>query len=177
MLKSMLAGATASLALLTASSYAIPLTLDSDWQYFAFEGEGSSFSTTFEFTLTETAYLAVTDAYLAGDQFEIFLNGDSIGLTSVPLGFEDEIDDDFDFAFGSMLWSSAEIALSPGTYVLSGLAALSPFDGGGAALQLSSTALGGPAFITSEVPIPAAAVLFGTALIAGSATRIRRRKT
>ncbi len=162
------------------SAHATTLTLDSGWQEFNFNQTGSVWSEDFTFTLLDTAYFAVTDAYCAGDQFEFSVNGTVEGVTSTP--FYDgsctgpTATFDPDFAFASPLWSSGEIELGAGVYTLSGLATLSPFGGGGAFVQLSSTSLGGPVIEppTPAVPLPASGILLIAGL--GGMAALRRRK-
>ncbi|MCC2616071.1 PEP-CTERM sorting domain-containing protein [Aestuariibacter halophilus] len=134
------------LAFGTLPAHASIITLDSGWQSFSFDDVGSAWSQTFEFTLTDTAWFSVTDAYLSGDQFEFFVNGAYIGVTSAPTSQGDQISNNFDGAFADSRWSSAEIMLTAGSYVVSGSTVLSPYGSGGAAVQLSSQSMGGPVF-------------------------------
>lgn len=154
-----------------APTHAVLITVDSGWQDFTFADVGSAWSDTFEFTLTDTAWFAVTDAYMSGDRFEFFVDGVSVGATSMPTVEGDQINDDYDAAFADARWSSAEIMLGAGTYQVSGLTLLSPFGSGRAAVQLSSTALGGPGFV--PVSEPGILVLFSVAL-AGLFIRSRK---
>ncbi|NMH60587.1 hypothetical protein [Alteromonas ponticola] len=147
------------------------ITLDSGWNSFAFSGVGSPWGQTFEFTITDTAWFAVTDAFLSGDRFEFFLDGVSLGLTSMPTTQGDIIFDNYDSAFGDARWSSAEVMLGAGTYQVTGTTILSPYGSGGAAVQLSSTSLGGPTF--ANVSEPALPLLLGIAL---TSLFIRARK-
>jgi len=139
----------------TTSASAGLLTLDGGWQTFSFADAGSSWSESFTFTIEDDAWLAVTDAFLSGDQFEFFADGISFGLTSNPTSFNEQISGDYDAAFADSGWSSAEIMFSAGTYEITGLTVLSPFGSGGAAIQLSSTSLGGPSFEQPSVAVPA----------------------
>lgn len=131
--------ATSIAALASAPAFAeTALTVDGGWQYFSFGNVGSSFSNQpFTFTLTESAVLRVTDAYLSGDQFEVFGNGTSLGLTSTPtLGFD--LGGDYDAAFASDNFSHGQWTLAAGTYSITGLTVLSPYSSGGAAISLSA---------------------------------------
>ena len=164
------------------SANATTLTLDDGWQPFSFSDGGSAWSEDFTFTLLDTAYFAVTDAFCAGDQFEFTVNGTVEGVTSVP--FYDGTctgptsTTDADAAFASSVWSSGEIELGAGDYTISGIAVLSPFGQGAAFVQLSSTSLGGPVIAppTSPVPLPAGGLLL-VAGLGGMAALRRRKKT
>jgi len=132
---------------------AASLSVDGGWSTFTFGGVGSSWSETFSFTLTNSAKLSVTDAYNSGDQFS-FTDGVTTWNTSTPTnGFYNS---DFDAAFADTNFSSLAVLLGAGSYQISGSTLLSPFGAGGAAIQLSSV---------SEVPIPAAALMFAPALL------------
>ena len=107
-------GAVAIAVLLTAApALADPVPLDV-WEEFAFETAGTpatgcdpndssgpfclgSFGTPADFAPAPPwtflapfgALLQVTDAFLAGDRFQVFDFGVSIGLTSAPVGLDD----------------------------------------------------------------------------------------
>ncbi|MGJ8611666.1 MAG: VPLPA-CTERM sorting domain-containing protein [Octadecabacter sp.] len=164
----------AILAVAGTAASAAPLTLDAGWSSFDFEDVGSAWSETFTFTIASNAFFAVTDAYLSGDQFQFFVDGVSAGVTSAPTSQGDQISDSWDLAYADSRWSSGELELTAGTYEISGLTTLSPFGSGSAAVQLSSTSLGGPTIQPSAVPIPAAGFLLFGAL--GGLAAFGRRK-
>lgn len=146
------------------SAQATTLNVGDDWTYFSFGGEGSSWSDTFEFTLTDTAVLKVTDAYLSGDQFAVYNFGSLLGLTSVPGSTGDQIGSDYSAAFADSRWSSGAYVLGAGTYQISGTTVLSPFGSGGAGIQLA------------PVPEPETYALMGMGLTALMVLRRRNKK-
>lgn len=77
----------------------------------------------FEFTLTTPAFLKVVDGGFAGDRFEVFANGASLGTTSVPdASATESYDLNFTAAFADPRWSKATFALNPGSYTITGKA-------------------------------------------------------
>jgi|GEM_PF-1785308 len=133
---------------------AVSLTVDGGWHEFYFQERGSSWDREFSFTLLKPGILTVTDAFLAGDRFEVFSNGDSLGLTSEPTGIYGFISDDYDLGANDPRWSTGIWNLTAGSYLISGLVFLSPYNTGQAALRVD----------TAPVPVPAAAWLLGSAL-------------
>ncbi len=134
----LLAGA---LALGTASTAnaSIVLTPGSGWQTFSFGGAGSSFSDTISFTIAGTSLFKITDAYLDGDQFKISPNGGLFYIfTSVPVNDSTDLGGDFDAAFASPKFSSLSLLLGAGTYTLIGKVLVSPYGGGGGAVELTA---------------------------------------
>jgi hypothetical protein len=160
--------AFAALAL-AGSASAAPIVLGSGWQGFTFNGVGSSFSQSFEVTVAAPATFQVTDAFNDGDRFEIFINGTSFGLTSVPTNDRTNIGANYDAAFASPLFSHGSYALGAGTYTITGLVTLSPYGSGGAAARLVDG--------VSAVPEPAtwAMLIFGFGAIAVSLRSAKRR--
>lgn len=146
-----------------AISQAVVISPGSGWHEFQFAGQGSVWNTTFSVNLTESAWLRVADAYLAGDRFEVFANGQSLGLTSLPLGYGDHIDS-FDAASKDARWSSGRFLLGAGRYEITGVATLSPFGMGGAGVQIA------------PVPEPETYALMGLGLIGIWANRRRKRR-
>ncbi|SFB17395.1 VPLPA-CTERM protein sorting domain-containing protein [Poseidonocella pacifica] len=144
----------AALALLTAlPAAATVVPVNGGWVRFNFGDVGSSFSgEPFTFTLAQSGKLKVTDAFLDGDRFEIFNFGTSLGFTSVPDYDEVDVGRDFDAAFAEPRWSSGTWALGAGSYSITGLVTLSPYEHGAAALMVST------------VPVPAALPLLVAAL-------------
>lgn len=166
-IRSFLVAATAAVAILSlapqAQAASIGITVDSLWHDFTFGGDGSSWSDNFTFTLTSPALLKITDAFNSGDKFSVYNFGSFLGDTSDPTnGYQYHAD--YDAAFASSVFSHAAFLLGPGTYDISGLTILSPFEGGRAALQLSS------------VPLPAALPLMGMALAGLGGARFMRKK-
>jgi hypothetical protein len=149
------------------------LVLDGGWDTFNWSGGVSaSWVQTFSFTLTGSAILKVTDAFISGDMFDIFNFGVLLGSTSaVPAGLGLSIVDDYDAAFADGDWSSASFTLGPGSYEITGTVAqiATGFSSGGGALRLDTT-------VPSPVPIPAAGWMLVTAL-GGIAALRRRRKS
>ena len=166
--KSMLlsAIAAATLAISTPAAQAAPLTLDAGWTQFQFGS--TTWADNFTFSLSSSAYLYVTDAFLSGDMFEVFSSGASLGQTSlVPDGAGFDIGNDFDAAFASADFSSAVFMLGAGVYDISGtvIQSAAGTSGGGAGIQIVSA----PA-----VPVPAAGLLLLSAF--GGVAAMRRRK-
>jgi hypothetical protein len=122
---------------------AAPYVVGSGWEGFGFGVVGSSWSRTFEFTLTAPAILKVSDASCAGDQFNVTDNGLSLGITSVPdndFPICDIFTADYDTAFADSRWSSGWWVLFPGPHSIAGTALLSPYDSGGAAIRVDNAA-------------------------------------
>lgn len=133
-----------------------------DWSQFQFDQAGSNWrllglSEPVQFTVTTTApaELQVVDTFASGDRFEVFDNGQSLGLTSVPVAGADT--DTFDGAFGDPngRWSRGMFTLSPGAHVFTGIAVDSPFGVGTGGLRLMPI----PQSDSSRVPEPSALTL------------------
>lgn len=166
-MKHTLAAAAFALSALapTASHADVAITVDGGWYEFYFNDVGSSFEEgAFTFTLTDSALLRVTDAWLAGDQFEVFNFGQSLGATPlVAANINLNVNDDYDAAFASPGFSHGSWLLGPGTYSITGTTLVSPFGGGGGAISL-----------VSAVPEPSTLMLALTGLaLAGVASRRR----
>ena len=131
-----LSAVAAAAALVSAPAHA--LSVGSGWESFVFGGVGSSFSGTYSFTLSSSALLKVTDAFLSGDQFDVTDFGSSIGATSAPGSVGDQIGADYDGAYADARWSSGTYLLAAGSHSISGTVLLSPFGSGGAALELTA---------------------------------------
>ena len=97
--------------------------------------DGSTGDTFWTVTATLPSFLQVTDAFLIGDVFNISVDGVSIGLTGAFDG-AGAITTDPDVAFGGSVYSWLSFAIAPGTYTITGIAASSPFGGGGAFLRV-----------------------------------------
>ena len=129
---------------ISAPAQAEVLVENGDWQVFTFSDTGSAWDREFTFVAANPVDLWVTDAFQSGDMFEVFSNGASLGLTSPPTVFYVQINDDYDAAFASPIWSSRSFALGPGSYTISGMVDFSPFDSGSAAIRL----------LTARAPVP-----------------------
>ncbi len=161
-----LSAAIALATLFSLPSHAATLAPDGNWATFSFGGVGSSWSDHFSFTLEERSTIQITDFLSSGDQFEIFLNGWSIGQTSAPT-VVGAFTADMERAVLENFWSSMEFSLSAGSYLLSGRTTASPFAGGTGALRIVSDQL-------SAVPLPTSFLLLLTTLL-GTTTLLRRK--
>lgn len=128
-------------------------------------GNGSKLN----FTLTGPAILKVVDSGFAGDVFEVFDNGISLGTTSVATNTFDTFalgttQTDFDLAFADARFSKGEYLLGAGSHSITGLLSSTtvPFNATVGGIQVS------------VVPLPPAifALLSGLGLFAGF---LRRR--
>lgn len=187
MLKRML-GAAAVLALgaaLPAHATTVSLSSDSTWHAFdvsdvlsADQGLGwfdfnSLAGEALEFTIDvptgQGVMLTVVDAGFAGDRFEVFDNGTSLGLTSdVPAnGNGVDAGIHFDAALGNSSFSKGFFFLGAGSHTITGLLAQSAVD------AMNSTV---GAISATPVPLPASLLLLfsGGGLMSLFA---RRRKT
>ncbi len=142
------------------SARADTLTLNS-WQVFDFGGVGT---TSGPFTFSGPALLEVTDAFVPGDQFEVFDNGVLLGETSTPTFALINVSDP-DSAFGNPDFSSGSWALGDGPHSITIETIASLTGGGEAYIQADSTA----------APEPASLILLGIGTI-GAVGVVRRRK-
>jgi len=120
------------------AAQAVTLPTDGSWSEFDFDQTGSalydlsSLDTSFTFTLTGNSVLRVVDAGFSGDRFDLFVNGQHLGLTSAPTAQAAGANPVFDAA---ALWQDTHFSkgswlLGAGTYTLTGHAVLSPYEGG-----------------------------------------------
>lgn len=86
------------------------------------------------------ATLIVTDAFLMGDQFEIFDSGVSIGATSIPTSFGDCLDDP-DPCVADPLASHSFFLLAPGSHQITIRLLASPFNAGAAYFRIEPSAM------------------------------------
>jgi hypothetical protein len=136
----------------------------SGWERFSWNGGPGVFHNEGPFTFTSTAelnYLKVTDAFLDGDQFEVYDFGELILTTSEPTDSGASIGDDFDGAFDDPRWSSGAVLLEPGPHSIEFFIIRVPdgFPSGGAAFEVEA------------FPTPGTLALLGLAGLAG-----RRRR-
>ena len=76
----------------------------------------------FTFTLLDFAMLTVVDGGFAGDQFQVFDSGISLGFTSNPTNnYPTSVATDFDAALVNPLYSSAVFYLAAGQHDITGL--------------------------------------------------------
>lgn len=145
-----------TLSFLLASPTALyAATIDGGWESFQFGALGSV--TQVSLVLGQDARLDVTDAFLSGDMFEVSLDSIILGDTSTVVDDAAvQLGSDFDAAFASAAFSSGSWFLSAGSYLLDfkKIQSALGFEGGGQA-----------AYQVSAVPVPAAAWLFGSALL------------
>jgi hypothetical protein len=140
-----------------------PLPPDAAWHQFDW-GPGTPAPTSpgpWTFDLGAfTSVLDVTDALIAGDRFEVFDWGGSIGLTSLPS--TSNWTDNIDFAFADPRWSSGSFAMGPGAHSISINTVQNPYGYGSAYLRLN------------QIPEPASLVVWG--LLAGLGLIVVHRK-
>ena len=138
---------------------AVSLTVDGGWYDFSSTGGGTWYEE-FSFTLPTPGILTVTDSWSAGARYEVFSNGVSLGLTSVPTGSVYDVTSDHDLASNDPRWSTGRWNLAPGNYLISGKNVASLVGYGDLGVLRVDTAAAPPA----PVPVPAAAWLLGAAL-------------
>jgi hypothetical protein len=148
------------------SANAAELTADSGWTKFYFGGAEPNWEETYTFTIDKAATLIVTDAYIAGDIFEVFEGKNSLGMTSPTSDTSSFIGDDFDTAAADDRWSTGVWQFLPGTYTISGIVTSSPYYNGSGGIRLDT--------LPTPVPLPAAAWLFLSGIV--GVFGLRRRK-
>jgi hypothetical protein len=158
----------AALAALSINAHAVGLPTDGSWIEFDFGTVGSSIydlstlDTSFDFSLGQDSVVRVVDLGLAGDRFEIFANGVSLGATSAVLASDAESYDPA-AAWADPSFSRGSWLLGAGSYSITGTVAVSPYDGGYGAMSVTA------------VPEPEsyAMMLAGLALVGFAARRAR----
>jgi hypothetical protein len=146
-----------------------PIVVDAGWYSFSVAGVGSPASgNPFTFTAVGPVLLKVTDAYLVGDVFDVYVNSVLAFTTSSPGPGPypaDVFTNNPDEAFASPLWSSGSIWLNPGSYSVDIFARAAPWPGSaGAFIEVESAA---------AIPEPVSTVLVGSGLAV--AWLLRRR--
>jgi len=144
-----------------------PLPPDAAWHQFDW-GAGTPAGTSpgpWTFNLGAfTSVLDVTDCLIAGDRFEVFDLGGSIGFTSVPSG--SAWTNNIDFAFADPRWSSGSFAMGPGDHSISISVVQNPYNYGSAYLRLTE----------GVIPEPASVVVWGLLAGLGLLAVCRKRK-
>lgn len=128
----------AAIAALSLNAHAVTAPTDGSWFEFDFDAAGSALydlntlDNSFSFTLAQSGVLRAMDVGFSGDRFEIFANGLSLGLTSVPFaqGSGDEPVFDITTVSTDNRFSKGSWNLAAGSYTITGVAALSPEGGG-----------------------------------------------
>lgn len=124
---------------------------------------------TYQFTIASgfQGLLSVVDAGIAGDSFEIFNNGQSIGFTTDTTN-NVEYSNNFESNLTNANFSSGVFILNDGTYNISGalFSTLQPFNATNGALKLD----------VAPVPLPGAFGLFAGGLSLLAFMRRRRAK-
>jgi hypothetical protein len=93
------------------------LIVDGGWDIFGWsDGPGVwNYDGVFTYSTASWTSLKVTDAAVDGDRFEVYDYGTLLGTTSVPAN-DGDMEYDFDAAYASPKWSSAEFILAPGDH-------------------------------------------------------------
>lgn len=173
--------AAAFLAVTSGQIQAAPLNADGSWNAFdidefsAVSGglewidlDGEALS--FDFTLTESAYLKVVDGGFSGDRFQVFDNGQLLGETSAAINsYPTSLGLDFDQAFSNANYSQGVYLLAVGSHTITGLLSLSALDDIGSDINASVGAVS-----LTAVPLPAAAWLYAAGLAFFGAVSRRR---
>jgi hypothetical protein len=141
-------GAAALAALASTQVKADVLTVNGGWDTFYFGAASPDPSDyfqdlygnteDFQFTLTQKTAFTVVDGWWDGDQFQIFNNGVSLGVTSTPT-FDGQNEADHWFAaYKNPAFSSRTWILGPGSYDITGIAVASPIGYGQGAVALGA---------------------------------------
>lgn len=157
------------LSVLSHQAQAVVLNTDGQWHTFDVDNavsasgnlewielDGNALS--FDFTLTEAAYLNVADGGFAGDRFQVFDNGNSLGQTSVAVNsYPNSAGLDFDQALADLHFSRGQFLLGVGNHSITGLLSFSALDDTSSELNATVGAVS-----LTAVPLPATAWLWTT---------------
>ena len=161
-LASWMAGVAACVAL-ASPAHAVTVAADGSWNAFDVDPfsansgglewialDGSALS--FEFDLSGPATLHIVDAGFAGDRFEIFDAGVSLGVSSAGLdSFPSSVGTDFGTAWSNAAYSRASFTLNAGVHSITGRLFASALDERGARIDATVGALSITPVI---VPVP-----------------------
>jgi hypothetical protein len=162
-------------------AWSAPLVADGAWDVFDIDPlsatsggdewialDGSALS--FDVALAAPARLDVVDAGFAGDRFEVFDNGVSLGWTSASASsYPASIGLDFDAAFAAATYSRGSFELGPGSHSITGMLVASALDDTGSAIDATVGALR-----LAPVPEPSTtALMLGGCIAMGLALRRR----
>lgn len=172
-MKSVLLAGVCALALGSAAQAATAtLSVDGGWSDFTFGPAGSSWTQSYSFTLTQKAYVLVTDAFDPGDILSVTFAAGPFSFTAYTSSVDAigaDIGSDYTAAWLSEEFSSLSLELGPGSYTVSGKAYVSPYGAGRAAISLVSE------LPLSVVPLPASGLLLiGGLGLAGAMARRKR---
>ena len=170
------------LALLAVAPAFADVVVDGGWYGFCYQGSNTPITADCQnagvgvtgnpvtFTLTTPGVFRITDAFFAGDTFDVYSNGHLILQTSVVAAQPAPGITDPDLAFANPAYSRGSVALGPGSYQLQVFVRDSPFDSGAGYLSVISSA--------AAVPEPAAVsgLMAAAALAIGIGRRQRQRQ-
>lgn len=149
----------------TTSSHAAPTVLPlNTWQAFDwFEAGPIEFpSEGFSLTTSQVTFLEITDIGLAGDSFNLLINGMMFSTPNVAAGMT--LVNNPDLAFVNPAFSSGRFSLMPGAYLIT-ISVKNSLPGGGAGRIRANT-----------IPEPATMLLLGTGVVGLGAAGLRRRR-
>jgi hypothetical protein len=141
----------AMLLCLPISSFAGPITVDAGWYGFCFGGAGSpatagcqnegigTTGNTFTFTAASSVLFKITDAFQAGDTFDVFINSAVVTFTTPAVATDGAATvKNPDLAFADPIYSHHSLLLAAGIYNIDVYANQSPFGVGGAYLEVET---------------------------------------
>lgn len=164
-LKAMVVAATLALTG-TAQAATVNYAVGSGWTAFGFGAVGTSAKSDYNLTITQWTAITIVDSFWAGDQFDVFANGSSLGTTSAPGTGGTRTGYNFDIPATDGIHSVGRFILGPGSYLISlNVLARSGTD--------TKVHLGGFRADIAQVPVPAAGALLLGAL---GALALRRRR-